>query len=182
MKEVVVAKYCFERVARISRALIIDSPTFRRAEPRWRIILRSLFDTKWEHVRGLRGFTSGQIYGLGILPCQIYFRKCLDVVNYMTRAGDQIQWGTTFRRAMREVEENQFMCLLQMLERFHVVDNDEDSRIWLPSSDGTFLFLFFSMSLLESKSRIDPEESLQFKNSIINAETIGLYALNALMT
>ena len=82
--------------------------------------------------------------------------KGLKVQNYFERQGPgaQVIWGPTFRRNVKELEENQLASLLILLNGISIPADGEDVRLWSASKDGSFsVSSFFSEISTREKSR-----------------------------
>ena len=65
------------------------------------------------------------------------------VIDHLERRGDCIMWRPIFRRNLNEVEELQFRSLLNMIGEVFIPTEGKDRRIWMATTEGTFLVASF---------------------------------------
>lgn len=72
------------------------------------------------------------------------------VSQYISRAGDHLQWGPIFGRNLIDEEESQFLALLKILSQAAIPDVEGDSRVWRALQDGVFLVSSFVSVIVSS--------------------------------
>lgn len=78
------------------------------------------------------------------------------VSNYMSRYGDQTQWGPILRRNLTEEGENELRSFLLILSQVFIPKVGENSRVWSNSQDGVFSSSSFFYAIVKSLPSLSP--------------------------
>ena len=81
--------------------------------------------------------------------------KDANVISYYVKGHNkEVIWSPIFRRNLRDIEERQFLSLLNLLTDVLIPEEGEDSRIWKASIDNSFsVASFYSVKPTTSKRR-----------------------------
>ena len=84
---------------------------------------------------------------LDLFNCAI--EKKAKVESYIERSSmrGHVSWSPTFRRNLKEHEENQFLSLQTLLRGPQIPEEGEDTRIWKASRNGVFSVSSFYSTL-----------------------------------
>ena len=68
----------------------------------------------------------------------------------MSSIGGQLVWCPIFKRNLKDVEESQFIDLLNSLSSVPIQSSRVDERVWIASKNGSFLVSSFFRSILNN--------------------------------